>query len=274
MPRDPSHCCLRRSSPVPFTVSHAAAVLPFAHYLRRWHMLSAAVIGSMVPDFGFFLPGHWQRAETHSLEALVQFCLPVGLGAYWLFELLVKPATSELLPDRAYVRAQVYSPAAHVGNATQWLLAGLGVILGAITHLVWDAFTHEGARGVRMFPALDDSFGIGGHTIYAYRVAQQAGSLFGLVIVAGIVAFAMREPAPPPACRRLSRSERRGWTILYGLVSLPVIFASYRSDMQDWPSRSISTIAEYLAIGSLRGAAASLILVSIPLLLRLRQRSS
>jgi hypothetical protein len=56
---------------MPFTISHAAAVLPFARRLAHWHILSATVIGSMVPDFSvFFSPERLPRIETHSTLAL------------------------------------------------------------------------------------------------------------------------------------------------------------------------------------------------------------
>lgn len=41
---------------MPFTISHAAAVLPFARFFKRERVFSALVIGSMVPDFGYFQP--------------------------------------------------------------------------------------------------------------------------------------------------------------------------------------------------------------------------
>ena len=49
---------------MPYTMSHAAVVLPFSRLLARWQLLSAAVIGAMVPDFGLFFPGAcraWKR---------------------------------------------------------------------------------------------------------------------------------------------------------------------------------------------------------------------
>ncbi len=70
---------------MPFTISHAAAVLPFSRPLARWRLLSAAVIGAMVPDFRIFFPG-MPRVETHSIVALLTFCLPVGLITYWVFQ--------------------------------------------------------------------------------------------------------------------------------------------------------------------------------------------
>ncbi len=114
--------------------------------------LSAAVIGAMVPDFGCFFPGACQRLETHSAMALFTFCLPVGLIAYWVFQHLIKSPMMEVLPDGAYARWRPFAGPADFTSARQWLLAACGVLAGAVTHLVWDAFTHEGARGVRMFP--------------------------------------------------------------------------------------------------------------------------
>ena len=61
---------------MPFTISHVAAVLPFSRYLKQRQLLSAAIVGSMAPDFGIFLPLHLPRSETHSMLALVAFILP------------------------------------------------------------------------------------------------------------------------------------------------------------------------------------------------------
>ena len=76
---------------MPFTVSHIAAVLPGYRWFTRANIFSAAVIGSMVPDFGLLAPGFLARWQTHSLEALFTFCLPVGLATYWLTLLLLRP---------------------------------------------------------------------------------------------------------------------------------------------------------------------------------------
>ena len=70
---------------MPFTISHAAAVLPFSRLLARWQLLSAVVIGAMVPDFGLFFPWRMPRFETHSAAALFTFCLSVGMAIYWVF---------------------------------------------------------------------------------------------------------------------------------------------------------------------------------------------
>src|ERR1700691_4288634 len=198
---------------MPFTLSHTAAVLPFARPLARWRVLSAVLIGSMVPDFGLFLPWPWQpeRFETHSALALLTFCLPVGLTTYWLFQYLIKTPVLELLPDGAHSRWQPFAAPARIGTRRHWILAACGILAGAVTHLVWDGFTHEGARGVRMIPALDDPIvAIGGRELAAYRLMQGGGALMGLAVVLGFVASALRRGGEPPISPRpLGTIERR-----------------------------------------------------------------
>ena len=53
-----------------------------------------------------------------------------------------------------------------------WLHAAGALLLGALTHLIWDGFTHENAPGVRMFPVLDELRPeIAGHSVQLYRLA-------------------------------------------------------------------------------------------------------
>jgi len=76
---------------MPFTLCHPALVMPLHRCARRWTSLSALVIGSMAPDFVYFLPlgvgaaSHlaWD-AFTHANTVVVQHVgvlrTPVTLG--------------------------------------------------------------------------------------------------------------------------------------------------------------------------------------------------
>ncbi len=112
---------------MPYTLSHVAAVAPFSRFVIRWRMLSATVIGSMVPDLGYLFPIPLTRAQTHSAISLMTFSLPVGLISYWVFQCLIKTPLLNVLPDAAYLRWQPYSRPAAVASARQWLLAAGGV---------------------------------------------------------------------------------------------------------------------------------------------------
>jgi hypothetical protein len=259
---------------MPFTISHAAAVLPWARPLARWRLLSAAVIGSMAPDFGFFSPWRPNRFETHSLDALITFCLPAGLAAYWLFQSLIRTPILELLPPGAYARWRTSArPADHL-SLRQWIFASLGILVGALTHLVWDAFTHEGARGVRMIPALDDPVDIGGYHFGGSTLPQDISSIVGLIAVFAALAYSLRpgRPGDETHPRLLAPRERHLWVLAYLVTAagLGVLFLAFRR----WPPtihhwRSLTN----LAIAALRGIGVALVVTSATLAGRLRYQA-
>ncbi len=257
---------------MPFTISHAAAVLPWARPLARWRVLSAAVIGSMVPDFHFFFR-HMARGESHSAASLLTFSLPVGLLCYWIFQRLIKVAVLEMLPDGAYARWRVNAPPAALGSIKQWLIAACGILVGAVTHLVWDAFTHEGARGVRMIPMLDElMFDIGQHHLVGARLWQDGSSLLGLLAVIAMIAYGLRrgQEAPVPN-RPLGARERHLWAAFY--VASIVLCSCGFYELAQWNApgtRSLVIFAGGVAIAILRGVAAGLCCASVIMLLRLR----
>ena len=65
---------------MPFTVSHAAAVLPIDRWTRHTLPLTALMIGSMAPDFGYVFSYELSRPITHSFLGLFTFSLPVSRG--------------------------------------------------------------------------------------------------------------------------------------------------------------------------------------------------
>jgi hypothetical protein len=205
---------------------------------------------------------------------LAIFCLPVGLATYWIFQRLMKIPLVELLPDGAYCRWRESAAPADFANPRQWLMAACGVLAGAVTHLVWDAFTHEGARGVRMMPALDELIvGIGGHHMGGVRLLQDASSLLGLVVVVAILGYGLRPgrgvtAAAPP--RRLRAGERRAWVAAYVLTAAALTGAFFLMRRPE-SVHSAALPVGGAAIAMLRGLAAALLIVSLCLNLRLRR---
>ena len=247
---------------MPFTISHAAVVLPFSRLLARWRLLSAVVIGSMVPDFGLFLPWRVPRFETHSATALLAFCVPVGVVTYWVFQYLVKTPLIELLPEGAYARWRRYSSPANLASLGQWFLASAGVLAGAVTHLVWDAFTHENARGIRMIPWLEEPVvDIGTHRLSGVRLLQDGSSLIGLVVVLGLVVYGLRRSREPSMPRRpLRAEERRMWILTYWVLAaaLSAAWLHWARVGEYPPGHAIKALAT-IAVAALRGLALALL---------------
>ncbi len=257
---------------MPFTISHAAVVLPFSRLLARWRLLSAAVIGAMVPDFGLFFPWRFHRFETHSVLALFTFCLPVGLATYWIFEYLIKTPMLEVLPEGAYARWRPYASPAAITRVRQWVLAACGVLAGAATHIALDAFTHENARGVRLIPWLDEPIDIGSHHVGAFWLLQDGSSLIGLVVVAGFVLYGLRRghEQPVPA-RPLAPAARRAWVLIYLAATLLLSAAWWLWARLTEPTVHSVTLSIYhMAVATMRGLATALLITSLALDWRLR----
>jgi formate-dependent nitrite reductase membrane component NrfD len=258
---------------MPFTISHAAVVLPFSRVLARWRLLSAVVIGSMVPDFGLFFPWRMHRFETHSAFALLTFCLPVGLATYWLFQYLIKAPLIEVLPEGAYARWRPFSSAADFSSLRQWVMAACGVLVGAVTHLVWDAFTHENARGIRMVPWLEEpAVEIGNHRMAGVRLLQDGSSLLGLVVVLVLVCYALRRGHEQLVPDRAFRpAERWTWVLTYGIAAMALSAAwLLLAGMGEPRTHSVKLLVTGIAVASLRGIATALLCVSVAEAWRLR----
>lgn len=258
---------------MPFTVSHVAAVLPLHRPLKRLHVFSAAAIGSMVPDFGLLLPGGFARWQTHSLQALITFCLPVGLVAYVLTHALIRPAVLEVLPDGAHQRLRRASEAASWSSPRLWPAVVLALLFGALTHLVWDGFTHENARGVRLFPQLLD-YGpeMAGHSLRLYQWAQDGSSVVGLALVLlAIWVWLRHAPVPQPRpVRRLGLPERALWIFIYiALPTAAVVAFTLRPLLAGHVPLASTDALSALAVAAMRATAVSLILISALLRVRL-----
>ncbi|MFI7094548.1 DUF4184 family protein [Streptomyces lydicus] len=157
---------------MPFTLSHVAAVLPAVRRTgaaRGPLVASGLVAGSLAPDMTYYadsvVPGGMEfGAVTHSLRGVltVDVLVTVALVGGWL---LLREPVLALLP--AAWRGRVYG----LARGRPWqprsvsefgALAGrfvLSAVLGAATHVVWDAFTHPGRWGTRLVPGLGGTAG-------------------------------------------------------------------------------------------------------------------
>jgi hypothetical protein len=180
----------RDTAAVPFTISHAAAVLPLRRLGRVELPLTALMIGSMAPDFGYFFSHEASRALTHSFAGLFTFSLPAGLAVWVFYVAVLEKATISLLTDRWHTRF------AHTDAITLSLLlrASLAIVLGAFTHLLWDAVTHRATFATEVFPFL-----LGATPGFAWlpvhHLLHGLSSIVGLVVLAVWARNLHRQPA-------------------------------------------------------------------------------
>ncbi|MFD9036357.1 DUF4184 family protein [Streptomyces sp. NPDC059567] len=215
---------------MPFTLSHAAAVLPGIRRdgtARGPLVASALVAGSFSPDMTYFaataIPDAMPFGDvTHSVLGIVtvDVLITAALVAAWL---MVREPLVALLPARWRGRVYGFVRGRSWRGRPMAPLAGwfvLSAVLGATTHVVWDAFTHLDRWGTRAIPFLGEI--VAGFPVYLYL--QYGGSALALVLLGWFTVRALRaaagDIAAPPAVPVLGRRER---LLAGGLIGLCVL---------------------------------------------------
>lgn len=174
---------------MPFTPSHAAAAL-LLRRASRTLPLAALSLGTMSPDFEYLLRLAPRGRFGHSPEGLLLFCLPLSLVAWLLYLRLIRPALRELLPPGLAAAVGPSGPA-------RVAPAAAAVLLGALSHVVWDAFTHRGGFGVRVLPVLLTPAVPG---VAWYKALQHGSTLAGAAVL-GLAAVRWLRSHPPEVFR-------------------------------------------------------------------------
>ena len=176
---------------MPFTLAHPAAAVPFS---RKGLVLSALVVGSMAPDFQYFLglvPGVRDVIAlfpvlnfSHTPVGLFLFCLPVGLALLWLFHRFLKLPLLSLLPASHQHALLPYAGNFSFAPWRRLALILLSLWLGALTHIFWDSFTHSYGWFVQAIPLFTAVILQAGSTpIYTFTLLQHVSTLVGMALL-------------------------------------------------------------------------------------------
>lgn len=196
--------------------------LPF---LRTPLVPAAIAIGAMTPDLPLFLRGFGVTYSFTHTYANILWTAVIALGLFLLWRVVLRPAASELSPMWLARRlpAEWNEPAADaLSDALElrrrwmgalWLATSL--LIGVISHILWDAFTHEGRLGVQFMPALAEQWG----PLQGFKWLQHGSSAAGLVIIGIWVLLWLRRAEP----HRTAPRSIRTWVRVGWWATLPVI---------------------------------------------------
>lgn len=216
---------------MPFTPAHAVVALPF---LRTPLVPAAIAVGAMTPDLPLFVRGTPLTYQvTHTNVALTGVIAFLLLLVWWG---VLRPAVRELSPrwlarrlpeewDAAGLDIVATVNRARPGarhpiwrdHTIHGIVLAMSLMLGVISHIVWDAFTHEGRWGVRLVPALDAEWG----PLAGYTWLQHSSSIVGVAAIAvwGLI-WLVRRHRGDAVDRVLPAAARWAWWL-----SLPGILA-------------------------------------------------
>lgn len=208
---------------MPFTPSHAVVALPF---IRTPLVPAAIAVGAMTPDLPLFIRGvGLPYSFTHTFGNAVWTAL-VAFVLFMLWRVVLRPAVGELLPlwlarrvpaDWSQSGRDAARAAVGIGgpNRLYPVMLAVSLVLGVLSHIAWDLFTHEGRWGVDVLPVLDDMWG----PFTGYKWLQHGSSVIGLLIIGIWAILRVTRAVPRQHIERVIPSSIRiAWWL-----SLPVV---------------------------------------------------
>ncbi|WP_316786498.1 DUF4184 family protein [Pedobacter frigiditerrae] len=169
---------------MPFTFSHPAIVLPLSYLPKRWVSLTGLVIGSLTPDFEYFIRMRIKSIYSHTLSGLFWFDIPVGLLLTFLFHLSVRNTLIENLPTFLKSRLLIFKDFDWISYFKKnWVIVCLSVLIGAFSHVFWDSFTHDTGYFVRRMPVLLTKSNFFGLSISVHKIIQHSSTVIGAIVI-------------------------------------------------------------------------------------------
>lgn len=203
---------------MPWTFSHPAVVFPLKQSrIGKYLNLPALVVGSTSPDLLYSF-GLYQSATTaHNLVGwfytAFPFCLLVFIFNYWLRNPL---KTVSPIPLDNSIRL----------NWRDLSLFVISLYLGAVTHIVWDSFTHETGTAVRIFSILQTQLLQGmtdSQELAIYKLLQHLGSVLGLIYLCWkYVQYQRKQESDIQIRNRLKLFRLIGIGLISGLCAFPL----------------------------------------------------
>lgn len=211
---------------MPFTFCHPAIVLPLTKLSKTRLSATGLIIGSMAPDFEYFLKMRMEKIHGHSFWGMFYFDLPLTILLAFAFHLLVRDALILNLPELLKKRLDPF-----VGFdwlewvKRKWYVLLYSALIGILSHIFWDAFTHSNGYFVRHFDILQGSVNIFGVIMRKADFLQALSTVVGGLIILLALVWPQKNDISSAALRRK--------TIYWFCVMMILIVIIFLRDIQN-----------------------------------------
>lgn len=166
---------------MPFTyLSHQGPALGLKMLRPRWFDGTALVIGSMAPDFAYALTGTPLAINAHAPIGLVVCCVPVTMGMCFVIRAWVAWYAFAQLPNTP---ARLHDLRVLACRRPPMWTTAWSALAGAITHTVWDTFTHDDRWGAYHMSFLRDHVAtLAGQSFTVARTLQYVSHIGGAIV--------------------------------------------------------------------------------------------
>ena len=169
---------------MPFTFAHPLAILPLGIRENRYLDFTALIFGSMAPDFEYFIHFRPYQLHGHTLLGQLYYNLPLVLIISLIWHYIIKEQVILNLPA-PYCTHYLYLTKKRwrIKSARSFVVFISSALIGMLTHLLWDSFTHIEGYFVTQIAILSYSISLMNYKIPLYKVLQHGSTLIGLIII-------------------------------------------------------------------------------------------
>ncbi|MGI8893554.1 MAG: DUF4184 family protein [Bacteroidia bacterium] len=203
---------------MPFTFSHPAIVLPFAFLSRNYISMTGLIIGSLAPDFEYFIRFKTLSLFSHTIPGIFYFNLPVAIILAFLFHHVVRNPLIDNLPlslKSRFIELKGFNWKNHFKQ--KYLVIIISIIIGAASHIFWDAFTHRNGYFVYQNPILLQKINVLTFELPLYNFIQHLSTITGGIVVLSFIYFMKPE-------KQVDNKINSNYWIYISLIVLIVIF--------------------------------------------------
>lgn len=170
---------------MPFTFAHPALILPINKNNNRYFDVTGLGIGSMSPDFEYFIRLTPVSKISHTLNGILFFDLPLSIILVLLFHSIVKKQLIINLPSPLNIWYEGFIFHKYkLNNLKKFIVLIYSILIGSFSHILWDSFTHTGGFFVKNFSLLRYNLIINELEIPVYKILQHGSTIIGFIIIA------------------------------------------------------------------------------------------
>lgn len=156
---------------MPYTISHAVIALPINKLITQKIPIASIIVGSISPDFPYLIALKPVHAPGHTTLGVLIYCLLPSLILLSIWYKWLEKPNLDLLGLQQ--RNQQFS------KRQFFLLNIVGVLLGAYSHVLWDATSHVHSTFVQNSEFLTTTF----FNLPAYKWNQYLSGILGLFVL-------------------------------------------------------------------------------------------
>ncbi len=120
---------------MPFTFSHPAIILPLKKLPRKYISMTGLIVGSIAPDFEYFL--RMKSKYSHTISGILWYDLPMGILLAFIFHNLIKEALINNMPlffQSRFLNLRDFNWNSYFKK--NWYVVVVSIIIGICSHIL------------------------------------------------------------------------------------------------------------------------------------------